>query len=171
MKTRFFLLLSACLSCLLAGCAGGFRSRPYVEAKDNLYVAPPAVAPAIDSLLAPLGWDSGKFGLELRKELRFQLNRKGVATPDDSAGAKASLAISVIDYTAGTCYGRARLTTSDGTREIRFDKKRKGAEDQRDPTVDDIRMIASALAEEARVDPRHRKNRSEPFTGMMILIN
>ena len=156
---------------LLAGCAGSqFRDRPYVEAKDTLFVALPVVPPVVDSLLAPLGWDSGKFAGELRKELRFQLNRKGVATPDDSAGTGARLEIAVDHYAAAGFSGLARLTTAAGDRDIRFSKQSKGSPEHQDPTIDDIRLMAGTLAEAARMDPRHRKRLPEPFTGLILIF-
>ena len=169
MKARFILTLSAGL--LAAGCAGSrWAGAQYVEAKDSVYVAVPTVPPAVDSLLAPLGWDSGKFALELRKEISFRLNRKGVATSEDSAGAKTRLEIAVDSYSAGDCAGRARLETPKGTREIPFREKRKAAREQRDPTIDDIRSLATRLAESARTDPRHRKGDAEVTPGVMIML-
>jgi hypothetical protein len=161
------LALGACL--WMAGCAG-LRSRPYVEAKDTLFVSLPAVPAAVDSSLSPLGWDSGKFAVELRKELRFQLNRKGVATPEDSAGVPARLEVALDHYQAADFAGAARLTTPAGSRAIPFGQKKKGSAEVRDPTIDDIRRIAGKLAEEARVDPRRRKNEPGNFTGLIMIF-
>jgi hypothetical protein len=172
MIARVFVSLSACI--WAAGCAGGgsLRSRPYVEVKDNLYVAMPAVPSEADSVLGQLGWEPGKFASELRKELRYQLNRSGVATPEDSAGAAARLEIALESYAGKDYSGQARLTTPGGTREIPLRKpsKRKAAEERDDPTVDNIRIIAAKLAEDVRADPRHMKKQPEPFTGMIMLF-
>jgi cell division septation protein DedD len=143
-----------------------------VEAKESLYVPRPAVPAAVDSVLAPLGWEPGKFAAELRKEIRYQLNRKGVATPDDSAGAAARLDVSVDRYEGKDYPGQARLTTPAGKREIGLRKppKRKASEERDDPTVDNIRIIAAKLAEDVRSDPRHVKKQPEAFSGMIMLF-
>lgn len=175
MMARILLSLTAALGCLGAiGCSGSgaLRARPFVEAKDSLYVATPSIPSAVDSALAPLGWEPGKFAAELRKELRYQLNRKGVATPEDSAGAASRLEIAVDRYEGKDYSGQARLTTPAGAREIALSKpsKRKAADERDDPTVDNIRTIASKLAEDVRVDPRHPKKQPEAFSGMIMLF-
>jgi hypothetical protein len=175
MNARIFVSLMACLCGIwAAGCAGGsgLRGRPYVEVKDNLYVPVPVVPPAVDSALVPLGWEPGKFAAELRKELRYQLNRKGVATPEDSAGAAARLDVSVDRYEGKDYTGQARLTTPAGAREIalRRSPKRNSSEERDDPTVDNIRIIAAKLAEDVRSDPRHVKKQPEAFSGMIMLF-
>lgn len=169
MKWLLAAALAACFG--FAGCAPGYglRARPYVEAKDTLFVGMPTV-PAVDSSLSALGWDSARFADELRKELRFQLNRKGIVTPDDSAGAGSRLEVALDRYAMMEFSGQARLTTPAGSRDIPFAKKRKGAPENRDPTIDDIRKIAASLAEETRADPRRPGKREAPFPGLQMIF-
>lgn len=172
MIARIPVSLMACL--WAAGCAGGgaARARPYVEAKDSLYVSMPTVPAEADSLLAKLGWEPGKFTAELRKELRYQLNRSGVATPDDSAATGSRLDIALDKYEGKEYAGQARLRTPKGMREIALRKpsQKQAAEDRDDPTVDNIRIIAAKLAAEVKADPRHVKKQPEPFSGMIMLF-
>jgi hypothetical protein len=166
MRKRSGLLLLCALAA--AGCAGkgGPGARPFVEAKDSLYVALPAVPPSVDSLLAPLGWAPGRFAAELRKEVRYQLNRKGLSTPEDSAGQAGRLEIRLDRYHAADYAGAARLTTAKGERDIPI-RSRKKREERDDPTVDNIRSIAGDLAEAVGADPRRGKPQAEYPTFMM----
>jgi hypothetical protein len=164
----------AFMACLwAAGCAGGgsVRSRPFVEAKGDLYVSAPAVPAEADSLLAGLGWGPGKFSAELRKELRYQLNRSGVATSDDTA-AKARLEIAFDKYDGSEYSGKARLTTPSGSRDIPLRKPSQGraSHERDDPTVDNIRFIAETVAPQVKADPRRAQKKPEPFTGMIMLF-
>jgi hypothetical protein len=166
---------------VLGGCAGsqGPKSGPIVEAKGPVFVAMPALPDSLDSALAPLGWGGGRFARELRKEIRYQFNRKGQATPEDSAQAKALLTVNVTAYAAagGNAFAAAALlTTPSGARRMGFRKGpgRAEAPERDDPTVDDIRLIASSLVEDARRDPARSKRRdaekSEYNPQMLILF-
>jgi len=108
-KVRLFYALCAIL---VAGCASTKKpSAPIVEARKSLYVAPLVVPAGVDSLLAPLGWTPGRFAAELAKEIRFQLNRKGVATPRDSTGVPDRLEIQVDHYDPSDYAIKGHLTT------------------------------------------------------------
>src|SRR3954470_24639398 len=129
----FYALLGAFLA---AGCASyKYRAAPLVEAREPVYVAPLVVPANVDSLLAPLGWTPGRFAAELAKEIRFQLNRKGVATPKDLAAITYRLEIQVDHYDPSDYAIKGHLTTPAGARDIVFEKK-SGAAEREDPTID-----------------------------------
>jgi hypothetical protein len=152
-KTRLIVLACAVL---IAGCSvSRLRVPPIVEAKDTLYVTPPVVPGSVDSLLAPLGWPPGRFASELQKEIRFQLNRKGLATPQDSSGVLSRLELRVDHYAPADYRVVGRLTTPAGSRDIEFEKRSRAAE-REDPTIDNIRLMAENLTQKVRADPNHR---------------
>src|SRR5438128_1687314 len=109
----FAAIFSAALAfASLTGCAG---AAPAPEApsvalspKDVLYLPLPAVADSVDSALGRLGWGGGRFAEELRKEVAYQFNRKGVAVTADSAGANSYLTLRVETYAQGR-HGGARI--------------------------------------------------------------
>jgi hypothetical protein len=172
----------------LAGCGhtghivrNGSRGTPPVAigSKDVLFVAVPFVSDSVDTLLGRIGWGEGRFSRELHKEILFQLNRTGVATVEDSAQAKSALMISVTGYVQGSgssslFEGNARLRTEAGERVIEFKKSpaRGEAPERQDPTVDNLRMIASTLVSEARKDPKAKSKepKQEYVPQMMILF-
>lgn len=167
-------LLAILSASVLFGCAnfssqGRGAKQPVITvgSKNALYVSVPAVPDSVDSLLAGLGWGGGRFSSELRKEIIFQFNRKGVAAVEDSLKADASLIPSVTGYVQGgpSSYfeGNALLKTASGERRIEFKKpKSRGQAPERDdPTVDNLRMIAGALVEESRKDPKSKKAKEE----------
>jgi hypothetical protein len=175
------LLLAACF----AGCGhtrqNGSRKNPEIAVgpKDVLFVALPIVSDTVDTLLGRIGWGEGRFSRELHKEILFQLNRKGVATVEDSAQAKSALLVSVTGYVHGAGAssrfdGSARLRTEAGERVIGFKKSPDRGEppERQDPTVDNLRMIASTLVDEARRDPDAKKAapKSEYVPKLMILF-
>jgi hypothetical protein len=174
-------LLTACLvACGLIGRSGSRKNPPIlVGPKDVLFVAVPTISDSVDTLLSRIGWGEGRFPRELHKEILFQLNRKGVATVEDSAQAKSALLVSVTGYVQGAGSssrfdGSARLRPEAGERVIGFKKKpdRGEAPERQDPTVDNLRMIASTLVEEARKDPDARKAvpESEHVPKVMLLF-
>lgn len=161
---------SCALFCLFlaAGCAANkHRAAPVVEERDTVYLAPLAVPAAVDSLLAPLGWTPGRFASELGKEIRFQLNRKGVATPQDSTRSRSRLEVRVEHYDPGDYAIKGRLTTPAGTRDIGF-AKQSGAAEREDPTIDNIRLIAGNLAEQVRTDPKQKKGDKTDYPIWMM---
>lgn len=161
----FYALLGAVLA---TGCASyKYRSAPIVEARKSLYVAPLVVPASVDSLLAPLGWTPGRYATELAKEIRFQLNRKGVATPQDSTGVQDRLEIQVDHYDPSDYAIKGHLTTPAGTRDVEFAKK-SGAAEREDPTIDNIRLMAENIAEKVRNDPNQRKAYTPAPTLMLI---
>jgi len=166
MKMRpYFAMLCAILA---TGCASlKYHAVPLVEAHDSVYVASVAVPAAVDSLLAPLGWAQGRFATELAKEIRFQLNHKGVATPQDSTGVRSRLEIQVEHYDPADYAIKGHLSTPTGARDIEFTRK-SGAAEREDPTIDNIRLIAENLTEKARTDPSHR--RTNPQAPVLMLI-
>lgn len=157
----------------LSGCGHtarkGIPENPPVAigSKDVLFVGVSAVSDTVDSLLGRIGWGEGRFSRELHKEIVFQFNRKGVATIEDSAQAKSALVVSVTGYVQGSgssqFEGVARLRTVAGERVIDFKKApaRGEAPERQDPTVDNLRMIASALVKEARENPDAKKKDSK----------
>jgi hypothetical protein len=162
---------AACLAALVfAGCAAiapkadANAKTVSVNGTEALYVAPPIMADTVDTLLARIGWGEGRMSQELRKELIYQFNRRGVATVEDSAAAKASLAIVLSEYvqgggTASHYAVDALLKTGNGERRIALRKVPKGAAapEREDPTLDNIRLIASSMVEESRKDPDAKK--------------
>jgi hypothetical protein len=161
----FYALLCAVLA---TGCASmKSRTAPVVEARKSLYVAPLVVPASVDSLLGPLGWTPGRFATELAKEIRFQLNRKGVATPQDS-GAPNRLEIQVDHYDPSDYAIKGHLTTPAGARDVEFAKK-SGAAEREDPTIDNIRLIAENLAEKVRNDPNHKQANKPDYHVMMLI--
>ena len=146
--------------------------------KDVLFVPVPLVADSVDTLLGRIGWGEGRFSRELQKEILFQLNRKGVATVEDSAQAKSALLISVTGYDQGSgsssrFEGSARLKTEAGERVIDFKKSpaRGEAPERQDPTVDNLRIIAATLVKEAGQDPRAKKRDPKPeYVPQMMII-
>jgi hypothetical protein len=166
MKTRLgFAMLCALLA---AGCASiKYRNASVVEARGSVYLPPLVVPASVDSLLAPLGWTQGRFATELAKEIRFQLNHKGVATPQDSAGVTSRLEIQVDHYDPTDYAIKGHLTTPAGARDIVFEKK-SGAAEREDPTIDNIRLMAENLAEKARNDPSHRRTNTQAPVLMLI---
>jgi hypothetical protein len=150
-----------------------------VKGTEPLFVADPVLADSADSLLTGLGWGGGRLGRELKKEMVYQFNRRGVAVAEDSAKAKATLAVSLEEYSRKgeeTRYSvSALLKTEAGERTIRLRKAPKGAEgpERDDPTVDNIRIIAAYLVEESGKDPRVKKKtpkKSDPEYYPAILI-
>lgn len=148
-----------------------------VGSKIALYVAAPSVPDSVDSLLARIGWGGGRFPEELRKEIVFQFNRKGVAVVEDSLQADASLMPSVTGYVQDQASshfeGSALLKTPAGERRIGFKKPKAGgrAPERDDPTVDNLRMIAAALVEEARKDPSAKKAKEEfEYVPQMMIL-
>lgn len=174
MRDRSTAWLAAGLAaCAVAGCAGMARSQhPYVEAKDSLYVAMPVVAAAVDSQVAALGWAPGRFATELRKEVRYQLNRHGVATPDDSAQARSRMGIEVQQYASEVFAVKARLSTPAGTRDLDFrkEKGRAGEPEREDPTLDRIRAIVGGLVESARTDPSRKRATQQSNVPAVLLV-
>lgn len=163
-------LVAACL----AGCGhtaqNSKRENPSISVgpKDVLFVAQPIVTDSVDSLLGRLGWGDGRFSRELHKEILFQLNRKGVATVEDSSQGKSSMTVSVTGYDQGSGSasrfdGSARLRTEAGERVIDFSKSpaRGEAPERQDPTVDNLRMIASTLVNAAYAEPVGKKKPKE----------
>jgi hypothetical protein len=154
---------------LAAGCASTKnRSDSVVEARKTLYVAPLVVPASVDSLLGPLGWTPGRFATELAKEIRFQLNRKGVATPQDSTGVPNRLEIQVDHYDPSDYAIKGHLATPAGARDVEFAKK-SGAAEREDPTIDNIRLMAENLAEKVRNDPNHKKADKPDYHVMMLI--
>lgn len=151
--------LAALVSAALSGCAGNAPSSkpPFIEARSQLYVGLPAVPSGVDSLFATRGWTPGLFASELRKELRLRLNRMGVSTPEDSVVTLYRLELSVDIYRSGVYAGQARLSTPHGRREIGFRNPRTGNEARFDASLEDIRLMAKAIAEGAYTDPRRKK--------------
>lgn len=172
------------LATWLAGCGhtsrNGSRKNPPIAVgpKDVLFVALPSVSDSVDTLLGRIGWGDGRFPRELQKEILFQLNRNGVATVEDSAQAKSALMVSVTGYDQGSesssrFEGSARLRTEAGERVIDFKKSpaRGESPERLDPTVDNLRMIASTLVKEARNDPKAKKKAPNPeYVPNMIII-
>jgi hypothetical protein len=173
------------LAAWLAGCGhtvrNGGRENPTIAvgSKDVLFVAIPSVSDSVDTLLGRIGWGDGRFSRELHKEILFQLNRNGVPTVEDSTQAKSALMVSVTGYVQGSgssswFKGRARLKTETGERVIEFEKSqaRGEAPERQDPTVDNLRMIATTLVKEAREDPDAKKkgSDSEYIPNMMLLF-
>ncbi len=166
MKIRTYLALLGAL--LASGCASiKYRTTPIVEARGSVYLPPLVVPAAVDSLLAPLGWTQGRFATELAKEIRFQLNHKGVATPQDSTGVTSRLEIQVDHYDPADYAIKGHLTTPAGARDIVFEKK-SGAAEREDPTIDNIRLMAENMVEKARTDPSHRRTNTQAPVLMLI---
>lgn len=172
-----------------SGCAATRSATPVKPAivaspKDALYVAVPAVPGSVDSALARMGWGSGRFAQELRQELVFQLNRKGIptlpdtVTPADTSAARSSLAVRLSAYTEGggapsSFKGEAMLKTSLGERRFDFGKtpQRAEAPERADPTVDNIRQIAESIVAEACKAPETKKRpEPEPMPPLMLIF-
>jgi hypothetical protein len=184
---RMACLLAACIPVFFwTGCASssGTKSQAakgvILDSRQALYVPDPVVADSADSALARMGWGGGRFARELKKEILFQFNRKGVPTVEDSVQAKARLEVSLARYSqesagASGFDGSARLATPEGERSIGFKKEAGGAEapERDDPTVDNIRKIASTLVDGARRDPKAEKEKSKngpEYTPTMMII-
>jgi len=166
MKIRSYLALFGAI--LASGCVSiNYRKTAVVEAHGSVYLPPLVVPASVDSLLAPLGWTQGRFATELAKEIRFQLNHKGVATPQDSSGVTSRLEIQVDHYDPTDYAIKGHLTTPAGARDIKFEKK-SGAAEREDPTIDNIRLMAEKLAEQARTDPSHRRTNTQAPVLMLI---
>jgi hypothetical protein len=194
MKMKSAALALAALFCAsMSGCAGstaaqgadgkaaGDNKPPvFADAKNALYVSAPAVPDSVDSLLSRLGWGAGRFSSELRKEVVFQLNRKGVPTVEDSAAAKSFLAIGIGEYAEGggspsRYVGSARLRTPSGERLLTFAKAavRAEAPERPDPTVDNIRLIAEAVVSDAAKSPQKpaaRKSKKTEYNPQLIML-
>lgn len=180
LRFAFVLLLAVCL----AGCGhtsrsgGGKTPRIEIGPKDVVFVAAPFVSDSVETLLGRIGWGEGRFSRELQKEILFQLNRNGVPTVDDSAQAESDLRVSVNGYVQGDgsssrFEGSARLRTQSGERVIEFKKSpaRGEAPERLDPTVDNLRMIASTIVNEARKDPKANKAAAKPeYVPNMLII-
>jgi hypothetical protein len=179
-RGAFILFLGACL----AGCGHtartGSRANPPIAVgpKDLLFVAVPSVSDSVDTLLGRIGWGEGRFSRELQKEILFQLNREGVPTVEDTAKANSVLTVSVTGYVQGTgsssrFEGSGRLRTGAGERVIDFKKSpaRGEAPERQDPTVDNLRLIASTLVKEAQKDPNAGKTEAKPkYVPQMMII-
>ncbi|MEO6095533.1 MAG: hypothetical protein ABIW76_07605 [Fibrobacteria bacterium] len=184
------MVILRCVSVLLvgawlAGCGhtggNGIRKNPAIAvgSKDVVFVPVPLVSDSLDTLLGRIGWGEGRFPRELQKEILFQLNRKGVATVEDSAQANSALLVSISVYEQGSgassrFEGFARLRTGVGERVIDFKKSpaRGEAPERQDPIIDNLRMIASSLVDEARKDPNSKKTdpKSDYVPQMMIIF-
>lgn len=175
----FFLLVAGFAGCGHTVRNGSPEKSPIsVGPKDVLFVAVPFVPDSVDTLLGRIGWGNGRFSRELQKEILFQLNRAGLATVEDSAQANSALRVSVTGYDQGSgatsrFEGNARLRTGAGERVILFKKSpaRGEAPERPDPTVDNLRMIASTLVNEARRDPEAKKPAAKPeYVPQMMII-
>jgi hypothetical protein len=171
--------LAAALACVfLAGCAGNSNSARGKEAvpvtvtpKDVLFLPIPETADSVDAALTPLGWGGGRFAAELRKEIAYQFNRKGVAVVEDGSQAAASLTVRVEAFlqgrkTVARFEGFAILKTPQGERRIAFGKAKTGgaeAPDRDDPTVDRIRSIAETVVASARENPEIKKKQNSNY--------
>jgi hypothetical protein len=162
--------LAAACAILAVGCAGVKPGSRYVEARDSVFVALPAIPAGLDSELAPLGWDGERFAAELRKELRYQLGRKGVKAPEDSVASSGRIDVTLDRYANDDFAGRARLTAAAGRREIPFAKGRKTGADRADPTIDNIRIIAAAIAEGAWNDPKRAREEKESYVPSTFIL-
>lgn len=150
-----------CLCLCVTNCASILK-RPDSDAsltvgsQDILFVSLPELSDTAQGSLAALGWGEGRFQSELRKEIAFQFQQKGVPLTEDSASAKAWLAVRLKDYQVGDhasgYRGDAGLKTAKGERQIPIRKPNtagKGPE-RPDPTMDHIRDIAASVASQAR---------------------
>jgi|GEM_PF-2933990 len=181
MMRQAIALLSAIV---LFGCAGfsgqgrGAKTPAIkVGSKNALYVSAPSIPDSVDSLLARIGWGGGRFPAELRKEIIFQFNRKGVAVVEDSLKSDAGLRPVITGYVQETSSshfeGSALLKTPAGERRIDFKKSkpRGQAPERDDPTVDNLRMIAASLVDEARKDPSKKKAKEEiEYVPQMFIL-
>lgn len=171
------LLLALCL----AGCAGsgGRAGSPDPEAvavgaKDPLYVGLPEISDTVLADLAARGWGDGRFQSELRQEILFQFNRKGVPTVEDSAAAAATLAVRIDAYGSGEgasgFRGGARLRKAETRREYAFrkTKSKAAAPSRQDPTVDNIRAIAESVVSGAWKSPRRKASEGTPMQMWML---
>lgn len=139
-----------------------------VEGKEALYIAPPQVADSVDSALSRIGWGGGRMSRELRKELAYQFNRKGVATVEEGAPAPDTLTVELSDYAQGNGTASrfavdATLRTPAGKRRIAFRQEPKGAgaPERDDPALDNIRKIAATLLKESRKDTAAEKGKAK----------
>lgn len=138
--------------------ADAAASRVAVGSRDVLFVALPVLSDTASAALAALGWGDGRFQAELRKEIAYQFERKKIRLTEDSAAAKAWLAVRLDAYEGGreALYkGGAGLKTERGERQIAIRKPRSvfGGSDRADLTVDHIREIARNVAADARKAP------------------
>ena len=175
-------IVAACAGC--AGAPAKSKAEPAavaVTGKEILFLANPVLADSVDTLLSGLGWGGGRFAGELKKEIAYQFNRRGVAISEDTAKAKASLILTLSQYERNGSSTRfsleALLNTPAGQRKIAIQKAPKGAEapERDDPTVDNIRTMATALVEEAGKDPnavtaRKRKQKTGPEYNPGLLL-
>ena len=179
--------LAAAVSCLLlAACAGTNSGRErdaapvIVSSKEALFLPMPELADSVEAALTPMGWGGGRFAAELRKEIAYQFNRKGVAVVEDSAQGAASLAVNVEAFLQGRksaprFEGYALLKTPQGERRIAFGKAKSGgaeAPDRDDPTVDRIRSIAETVVASSRETPEavKRKNKNYEYQPQMWIL-
>jgi hypothetical protein len=178
--------LAAILSAFfLAGCAGsanpGISPDPNavaVSPKEPLFVRLPEIPDSILAGLAALGWGDGKFQGELRQEILFQFNRKGVPTVEDSSAAVAFLAVRIDSYGPGSGGGAAgyrgvaRLRKAESERVFSFSKGKSRAEPpaRRDPTVDNIRAIAESVVSGAWKPPSPDKPKAEPPVQLWMVF-
>lgn len=123
-------------------------------AKDRLFVSRPALADTALASLSSLGWGEGRFQAELRDEIVYQFQRKGVPTVDDSTAAVAWLAVRLDSYENGPegvgYLGSGWLRKTHGERKLPIEKKKAKDPERKDPTVDNIRAIAEAVVSQAR---------------------
>ncbi len=167
----------------LFGCAALHRQpeapKPviYVKASEPLFVGLPAIPDSVDSLLGRTGWGSGRFAAELRKEIVFQFQNKGIPIVQDTAQAKSTLLLSMDKYQDGAGLasnysGNAMLKTPLGERQILFGKTSKRAQsiERADPTVDNIRSIAEGLVNEARKKPVTKKSGENDYNPMLLMV-
>lgn len=179
-RAALFALLFS-LSSLWLGCAGTAPSSQTtstlsVSPREPLFVALPAVPDSVDSLLSRLGWVPGRFAQELRKELVFQFQKKGIATVEDSA-AKSTLALILKEYVEGgglssRFAGTAHLKTSQGTRLFTIGKSDQRAQsiERADPTVDNIRLIAESVVKETYRKSGIKKGPKSEFNPPMLML-
>jgi hypothetical protein len=66
-----------------------------VGIKDRIYMSQPSLSDPDMANLSALGWGDGRFQAELRKELAYQFQRKGIPTVEDSVTAVAWLSVSL----------------------------------------------------------------------------
>ena len=178
----FRLFYFAIVAAFWLGCAGSGRSsvdQPHIAAdsKTKLFVSLLALPDTVDSALTHLGWGAGRFAQELRKEISYQLNRKGVATVEDSAVAQGFLTLSISEYAEGggspsrfSC--EAQLRTAAGERRFTCAKSSKRAEslERSDPTVDNIRLIAQSVVTEACKTTEKKRKGNEDFNPPILMI-
>jgi len=158
-------------------CAGTSSKTPLVQvsADDMIYLAPLELPDSLNGGLEPWGWDTARFERELRQEIVYQFRQRGVGIIEDSARAKAGLALVWRAWTRDgglRLSGEGSLVKEGKTRrfDLAMDKGKRASDLERsDPTIDRIREIAKDAVAQSMRDPKG-KPKKKPESAIPTVL-